>query len=76
MIKTGRKHQIRVHLYDLGNPVVGDERYARDKTKIPLALHAYYLAFPHSKTKQKMEFKTELPERLSVILSHGDCPGF
>lgn len=67
-IKTGRKHQIRVHLSDLGHPIVGDERYARDKTKIQLALHAYYLAIPHPKTKRKMEFETKLPERLANLL--------
>ena len=69
-IKTGRKHQIRVHLADLGHPVVGDERYARDKSKIDLALHAYYLAFPHPKTKHRVEFETELPKRLSQLLEN------
>jgi len=67
-IKTGRKHQIRVHLSELGHPIVGDERYGRDRTKIQLALHAYYLAFPHPKTKRKVEFETKLPERLSNLM--------
>lgn len=67
-IKTGRKHQIRVHLSELGHPVVGDERYARDKTKAPLALHAYYLSIPHPQTKKKVEFETELPERLAELM--------
>ena len=67
-IKTGRKHQIRVHLSDLGHPIVGDERYAREKIKTGLALHAYYLAFPHPKTKHIVEFETELPKRLAELL--------
>lgn len=74
-IKTGRKHQIRVHLYDLGHPIVGDERYARDKSKVALALHAYYLAFPHPTTKKKMEFKTELPEGLSKLMETSSLQG-
>lgn len=69
-IKTGRKHQIRVHLSDLGHPVVGDERYARDKIKTGLALHAYYLAFPHPKTKHIVEFETALPQRLGQLLEN------
>lgn len=72
-LKTGRKHQIRVHLSDLGHPVVGDSRYARDKENRTLALHAYYLAFPHPKTKQMVRFETKLPERLARLM---DLPAY
>ena len=81
-IKTGRTHQIRVHLAFLNNPVVGDETYneGRDKTvsdvKIRQAiqnlnrffLHAEKLSFTHPKTKEKMDFVAPLPNELTDFL--------
>lgn len=61
-IKTGRKNQIRVHLSDLGCPVVGDKKYG--KTKGPLGrlgLHAYELSLINPKTKKKMDFIAKTP---------------
>ncbi len=81
-IKTGRTHQIRVHLAFLNHPVVGDETYneGRDNTiadvKIRQAinnldrffLHAEKLSFTHPKTQEKMEFYAPLPEKLADLL--------
>ena len=81
-IKTGRTHQIRVHLAFLNHPVVGDETYneGRDNTiadiKIRQAiqsldrffLHAEKLSFTHPKTKEKMEFHAPLPKELTNLL--------
>ena len=73
-LESGRKHQIRVHLQDLGHPIVGDDRYGEkiDKTlKNPagrLALHAYYLAFDHPVTKKRLEFKSDLPKNLEKLI--------
>ncbi|MBA3631737.1 MAG: RluA family pseudouridine synthase [Acidobacteria bacterium] len=81
-IKTGRTHQIRVHLAFLNHPVVGDETYneGRDNTiadvKIRQAvhdvnrffLHAEKLSFTHPKTKEKMDFYAPLPEELANLL--------
>ena len=81
-IKTGRTHQIRVHLAYTNHPVVGDETYneGRDKTvanvKIRQAiaeldrpfLHAERLSFTHPKTKEKMDFYASLPKELTDFL--------
>jgi 23S rRNA pseudouridine1911/1915/1917 synthase len=81
-IKTGRTHQIRVHLAYINHPVVGDETYnsGRDKTvrdlKIRRAiedlnrffLHAEKLSFTHPQTKEKMDFTAPLPPELSSFL--------
>ena len=48
---TGRTHQIRVHLSDYGNPVLGDRIYGKRHTFERLALHAYSLEFSHPITK-------------------------
>jgi 23S rRNA pseudouridine1911/1915/1917 synthase len=81
-IKTGRTHQIRVHLAHIRHPVVGDETYngGRDKT-VPDAgirraieslgrffLHAEKLAFTHPVTKAKMNFTAPLPQELTEFL--------
>jgi 23S rRNA pseudouridine1911/1915/1917 synthase len=61
-LKTGRKHQIRVHLLDLGHPIVGDPRYAQDKPKAKrLMLHATELAFTHPRTRERLAFKSKAP---------------
>ena len=74
ILQTGRKHQIRVHLSDIGCPIIGDDRYrSKSNPAGRLGLHAFYLSLPHPVTGQKMEFKTELPKTLKrVIEKTGD----
>jgi 23S rRNA pseudouridine1911/1915/1917 synthase len=82
-LKTGRTHQIRVHLAWLKHPVVGDETYGagRDNTiqdaKLRAVvrnlgrhfLHAEKLAFTHPQTNERVEFSSALPLELSNLLT-------
>jgi 23S rRNA pseudouridine1911/1915/1917 synthase len=81
-IKTGRTHQIRVHLSYINHPIVGDETYnsGRDNTIANLEirqaikelnrffLHAERLSFTHPTTKEKMDFHAPLPKELKDFL--------
>ncbi len=59
---TGRKNQIRVHLSDIGHPIVGDEKYgSTDDPMGRLALHAYHLSFKHPHTGELKTFTTGIP---------------
>lgn len=61
-LETGRKNQIRVHMQDMGHPVVGDKKYGSKANIIGrLGLHAKTLAILHPVTKQLMTFRVEPP---------------
>ena len=73
--KTGRTHQIRVHLKHLGYPIVADEFYAGRKTARTdrkwcqrLFLHASTITFLHPKTMQQVNYSAELPVDLCQVL--------
>lgn len=66
---TGRRHQIRVQLRELGCPVIGDQKYgAQTDPAKRLGLHACYLRFAHPETDEEMEFHSPLPRALARIL--------
>ncbi|PYS02970.1 MAG: RluA family pseudouridine synthase [Acidobacteria bacterium] len=76
-IKTGRTHQIRVHLSAIGNPVAGDDVYGERTYKQFVRkfgpfdryfLHAAGLRFNHPSTKQPMAFQSPLPPELQKLL--------
>ncbi|OGY27068.1 MAG: hypothetical protein A2Z11_00975 [Candidatus Woykebacteria bacterium RBG_16_43_9] len=65
--KTGRTHQIRVHLSSRGYPIVGDKLYG-GKSAPRMFLHAVYLEFTHPLTRKRIKFTSSLPEKLEAIL--------
>ena len=81
-IKTGRTHQIRVHLAAEGMPIVGDEKYGdfdlnkslqRAGVDVPLRrmfLHAWRLQFSHPDSGERIQLAAEIPPELSLFLDH------
>lgn len=65
---TGRKHQIRVHLADLGHPVVGDERYGRPEDRHALALHARSISFRHPASGELVTFMSPVPASITKLV--------
>ena len=72
-LKTGRTHQIRVHMKYINHSVFNDLKYSKKcADKSGQYLHAYYLSFIHPKTKERMEFRTQMPDYMkSYIESKG-----
>jgi len=75
-LRTGRTHQIRVHLRESGHPIVGDDKYGHDEVRAQFAalglrrmfLHAWFLAIPHPVTGQTLELQAALPAECTRIL--------
>jgi 23S rRNA pseudouridine1911/1915/1917 synthase len=81
-IKTGRTHQIRVHLAHVGHPVAGDAAYGQGRENslqdVTLKqgvkslgrqfLHAARLGFEHPRSHERLEFSSDLPNELQSLL--------
>lgn len=71
-LKTGRTHQIRVHMKAIGHPVVGDNVYASPKLENfglkGQCLHAKSIGFQHPTTGERMYFESDLPHYFTDVL--------
>lgn len=69
-LKTGRTHQIRVHMHAMGCPVLGDYIYGEELPQIMgrFALHSAFISFIHPITGEKVSIETALPAELKALM--------
>jgi 23S rRNA pseudouridine1911/1915/1917 synthase len=79
--RTGRTHQIRVHLSAIGHPILGDRTYGgggEEANRLGLTrpfLHSWKIAFDHPITGDRIELEDPLPEDLRQALEGARTPG-
>jgi 23S rRNA pseudouridine955/2504/2580 synthase len=81
-IKTGRTHQIRVHLASAGHPILGDDKYGHFELNKALQkqglkrmfLHAWRLQFDHPATGERIALQAPLPPELQKFTDHARLP--
>ena len=69
-LETGRTHQIRVHMSHIGHGIIGDKLYGYEDENLinRQALHAYSLVFNQPRTKERLEFKADLPNDIKHLI--------
>ena len=69
-LETGRKNQIRVHMAEIGHPVVGDKKYGKGLSSIKrIGLHAQILEFIHPVTHKKVRFESPTPKAFNTLVN-------
>lgn len=70
-LETGRKNQIRVHMKDIGHPVIGDKKYGSAINPIGrTALHARVLSFIHPITGKEIRYETAIPSKFLSLFKN------
>lgn len=68
-LETGRKNQIRVAMSEIKTPIVGDKKYGSKQDPVKrLCLHSHKLVLINPINKNKMEFKTEMPDFIKKLI--------
>ncbi len=67
--KTGRTHQLRVHMSHMGCPIFGDDLYGAPQEHEKIRLHAKRIQFLHPMTKKPMGLEAPLPEDMKVLFN-------
>lgn len=68
-LETGRTHQIRVHMSNVGHPLIGDSLYGTDSNLIERqALHCYHICFSHPIFKNNLDFVCDLPDDFKSLV--------
>ncbi|MFQ5796040.1 MAG: RluA family pseudouridine synthase [Candidatus Bipolaricaulia bacterium] len=67
---TGRTHQLRVHLKEIGHPIAGDRKYGRKDRFERLMLHAWSLSLQHPRTGRPMQFEAPPPPEFDTFLDN------
>lgn len=71
VLKTGRTHQIRVHMSAIGHPLLGDTLYGSSSSLINRqALHSYKISFVHPISHEKMDFICDLPDDMNTLITN------
>lgn len=69
-LETRRKNQVRVHMQQIGHPIVGDKKYGALNNPIKrIALHAGGLILKHPRTGELLEFKAGIPKAMQILIS-------
>ncbi len=67
--RTGRTHQIRVHLSSIGHPILGDKLYGKKEDNVPRQmLHSYKISLIHPKKNKQMEWTAKIPKDFLSVL--------